>query len=356
MKALIKSALLASAAALMFAAPMAQAQSRPSFKIGYVVYVGFMPWVWAKNDGILQKWSDKYGIDIELVQINDYVGAVNQFIAGDLDAVAMAGMDALTMPAAAGVDTSIFLMHDYSNGNDALLSRSAPDVASLVGEEVWLLQYSVSHYLLARALQKAGIDDPAAVKTSNISDTEIAAAYLTQPTMAHAAAWNPAAAEMVAGVEGTKVIFDSSDIPGEIMDVLVGNTEVMAKSPEFGKAVTGAWYETLAVMNSAENAALMETLASAMGTDLAGLKLQIDSTKFLNTPAEALEFMTSQTTYETMDLVRKFSFDQGLFGAGASSPDDIGIQLGDGRVLGDESNIKLRFEPLYAKLGAEGAL
>jgi NitT/TauT family transport system substrate-binding protein len=315
-----------------------------------------MPLAWMKNEGIMQKWADKYGIELELVQVNDYVGSVNQFIAGDLDAVAVAVMDGLTMPAAGGVDTSIFLITDYSNGNDALMSRSATSVKDLIGQEVWLLQYSVSHYLLTRALAKSRIEDPSSVKTTNISDTETAAAYITQASVEHLVTWNPMVAEVLQAVPETKVLFDSSEIPGEIMDVMIARTDTLKEHPEFGKALTGAWYEALSTMASPDNAAMVELMASAMGTDVPGLKTQMDDTHFFMTGAEAAEFLTSDSTAATMDLVRTFSFDQGLFGQGASSVDTVGIELGNGKILGDTGNVKLRFDASFAQMSAKGEL
>ena len=46
-----------------------------------------------------------------------------------------------------------------------------------------------------------------------------------------------------------------------------------------------------------------------------------------------------------MDHVRTFLFDKGLLGSGAASADVIGIELADGKVLGDSANVKLRFRP-----------
>ncbi len=349
-------ALLASAASIAFTAP-AQAQEKDTFRVGYVVYVGFMPLAWMRAEGLMEKWGEKYGIDVELIQINDYVGSINQFIAGDLDAVAVAGMDALTMPAAGGVDTSIFLITDYSNGNDMLISRSAEKVEDLLDQEVWLLQYSVSHYLLNRALDKAGITEPWRVKTVNISDAEIGAAYVTQPTMEHVATWNPIATEMLNAVPDSKVLFDSSEIPGEIMDVFIAKTDTLADNPDFGKALTGAWYEAMSTMAAGDEKTddMMNVMASAMGTDLPGLKTQVDQTHFFYTPDAAAEFLDAQSSIDIMDNVRTFCFDQGLFGQGASSVDDIGIEVG-GTTLGDPENVKLRFNSGFAKMGAAGEL
>ena len=46
-------------------------------------------------------------------------------------------------------------------------------------------------------------------------------------------------------------VFDSSKIPGEIIDLMVANTEVVKDNPKFAKALAGIWYETLATMKSA---------------------------------------------------------------------------------------------------------
>ncbi|KAA8609668.1 lipid kinase [Salipiger aestuarii] len=351
-------ALLGIAAAIGFAAPdpaAAQAQEKNTFKVGYVVYVGFMPLAYMKAEGLMDAWGEKFGIDVELIQINDYVGSINQFIAGELDAVAVAGMDALTMPAAGGVDTSIFLVTDYSNGNDALLSRSVDSVEGLLDDEVYLLQYSVSHYLLNRALAEAGIDAPWRVKTVNISDAEIGAAYITQDSMRNAASWNPIVAEMLDQVPETRVLFDSSQIPGEIMDVFIARTDTLAEHPEFGKALTGAWYEAMAVMHGEDtrDGPMHEIMASAMGTDITGFAGQVDQTHFFYTPGDAADFLNAESSVRIMDKVRSFSFDEGLFGAGAASVDEIGIEVG-GTTLGDPENVKLRLDSSFAGMAAAG--
>ena len=53
------------------------------------------------DSGIMKKWADKYGIEVEIVQINDYIESINQYTAGDFDGCSMTNMDALTIPAAA---------------------------------------------------------------------------------------------------------------------------------------------------------------------------------------------------------------------------------------------------------------
>ncbi|PZQ85237.1 MAG: lipid kinase [Ancylobacter novellus] len=344
------------AAALVGAHGAAEAAPKKSFKVAYTVYIGFMPFAYMKQSGIMKKWADKYGIDVEIIQANDYVGSVNQFIAGEIDAVGVASMDGLTMPAAGGVDTSVFLITDYSNGNDIVLSKTAKSVKDFAGQDVYLLQYSVSHYLLNRALEKAGVA-PSSVKTVNISDSEVSAAFVSQPDMKHAVSWKPLTEDMMK-VAGTTKLFDSSGIPGEIMDVFIGKTDVLKDNPDFAKAVTGAWYEALATLKEggAKGEEMRAVMTSAMGTDAGGLQSQLDTTHFFYTPTEAYAFLTSPENAKIWNSIRTFCFEQGLFGQGATSVDSIGIEVADGTVLGDKANIKFRINPSFTKQAADGKL
>ena len=69
-----------------------------------------------------------------------------------------------------------------------------------------------------------------------------------------------------------------------------------------------------------------------------------------------MAFTTSPQLQQTMEYVRSFSFDKGLFGQGAKSKDAIGISFADGKVIGDPKNVKLRFTADYMKLAADGKL
>ena len=79
---------------------------------------------------------------------------------------------------------------------------------------------------------------------------------------------------------------------------------------------------------------------------------QLVTTHLFADPAEAAAFADSPALSQTMDLVRKFSFDHGLLGQGAPSADVVGIQFPDGTVLGDKGNVKLRFDDQFMKLAA----
>lgn len=356
--------LLAGAAVTLLAAcsgkPEAQKKSAAggggkTFTVGWTIYAGWMPWPYAQQTGIVKKWADKYGITINLVQINDYVESLNQFTARKLDAVTSTNMDALTLPAAGGVDTTALIVGDYSNGNDGVLLKGRKSLAEIKGLPVNLVQGSVSQYFLARALESVGLKQ-SDVKLVNTSDADAVAAWPTADVKAMAT-WNPMLREIDA-LPDANLVFDSSKIPGEILDMMIVSTDRLKENPDFGKALVGIWYEVLELMQGSSPAAVAArtAMASLSGTDLAGYDAQLATTFMYYKPADAVAYVNSPAAVTASDRVRKFSFAEGLFGQGAASVDAIGITFPNGVVQGDPNNIRLRFDPSYMAMAAAGTL
>ncbi|HCH78380.1 MAG TPA: lipid kinase, partial [Pseudomonas sp.] len=150
------------AGAVIFAAlsPFAaQAEEKKSFDIAWTIYAGWMPWKYADESGIMKKWADKYGIEVNITQVNDYVESINQYSAGQFDGVVATSMDALSIPAAGGIDTTALIVGDYSNGNDGMVMKDSADLKSLKDQQIHLVELSVSHYLLAQALDSVGMSE-----------------------------------------------------------------------------------------------------------------------------------------------------------------------------------------------------
>ncbi|WP_353220705.1 putative urea ABC transporter substrate-binding protein [Salinisphaera sp. S4-8] len=326
------------------------AEKRDSFRIAWTIYAGWIPWDYVKTSGIMDKWADKYDIDVEIVQINDYIESINQYTT-----VVATSMDALSIPAASGVDTTALIVGDYSNGNDGIVSKDVDNVADLKGKTINLVQLSVSHYLLARALEEHGLSEPD-VNLVNTSDADIVAAFQGS-TVRTVVTWNPLLST-VAETPGAHEIFDSSQIPGHIKDLTLVNTDTLKANPALGKALVGAWYEMMADLgaDTAKGREVRAYLGEASGTDRAGYEAQLDGMKMFYTPDEAIAFISSDQAYEAMDSVRQFSFEKGLLGEGAASADFVGIAFPEDRVLGDENNVNLRFDTTYMQMAADDAL
>lgn len=347
---------LALATTALVPANIADAQPRTDFSVCWSIYVGWMPWGWIEESGLMDKWEEKYGISVDIVQINDYVESINQYTAGAYDGCSMTNMDGLSIPAGGGVDTTALIIGDFSNGNDGIILKGASDLAAIDGRDVHLVELSVSHYLLARALDSVGMSERD-IRVVNTSDADLVAAFQTADVTA-TVTWNPLLSEILDTNPNASLVFDSSQIPGEIIDIMMVNTDVLADNPDFGKALVGAWYEAMSILSSdtPEGIAARESMAAASGTDLAGFEAQLATTQMFYAPADAVAFANSPELPTTMEYVRNFLFGHGILGVGAPDADFVGIAFADGTIQGNASNVKLRFDPTFMQMAVDGTL
>ena len=350
---LLSSAAICAAVLSSFTMP-AYAEEKTDFKLAWSIYVGWMPWGYLDESGIMDEWADKYDITVEIVQINDYVESINQYTAGAFDGVSATNMDTLSIPSGGGVDTTALIVGDYSNGNDAVIMKGEGTLADLAGKPVNLVELSVSHYLLARGLDTVGLSEADLGGVINTSDADMIAAYATNDVEA-VVTWNPLVSEITASNPDANVLFDSSMISGEILDLMVVNTETLADNPNFGKAVTGAWYEVMELIASGDEEALT-AMAEASGTDLEGFKAQLAATEMFTDPAAAVAQAASEDLPSTMTAIAEFLFDKGILGVGAPSADFVGVEYPGGVITGSEANVMLRFDTTYMQMAADGAL
>ncbi|MGD9656900.1 MAG: putative urea ABC transporter substrate-binding protein, partial [Methylocystis sp.] len=275
--------------------------------------------------------------------------------AGGFDALTVTNMDALSTPAVGGVDTTAVIVGDFSNGNDAVILKDKTKLADIKGQKVNLVEFSVSHYLLARALNTIGLAEKD-LRVVSTSDADMVAAWTT-PEVTSVVTWNPLVSEIL-GHKSAHKVFDSSQIPGEIIDLTVVNTQTLKDNPDFGKALAGIWYETLATMvaKTPEGLAAREAMGKASGADLASFEGQLAATKLFVTPQEASAFARSSEIMATMDKIRHFLFDHSLLGNNAKSVDVVGIQFADGKLLGEKNKVKFRFTDAYMAAAAAGKL
>jgi NitT/TauT family transport system substrate-binding protein len=264
-------------------------------------------------------------------------------------------MDALSIPAGGGVDSTALIIGDFSNGNDGIVMKGKGGLKALKGQKINLVELSVSHYLLARALDSVALKEKD-IKVVNTSDADMVAAFKTKDVQ-NVVTWNPLLSE-IAATPGSSVVFTSSKIPGEIIDMMVVNTKTLKENPKLGKALVGAWYELMGIMSKSDKVgiAARTAMAKASGTDLKGYDAQLKTTKMFYMPKEGVAFAKSKDITKTMDYVRKFLFSHGILGKGAKSPDYVGMAFAGGKILGDKGNVKLRFDPSFMAMAAEGKL
>ena len=352
---------LALLAGVLCCLPATAVAEPPTFTVGWSVYAGWNPYFYMQKSGILKKWADKYGIVIK-VQRFDYAASLDSFVAKNIDACTMTNMEALDMPAASGVDSSVIIAGDYSNGNDQVLTRNGVSFQQLPAQRVMLVQKTVSEYLLERGMVLNGqTAQLGKLKLVNTSDSDIVPAFMNNASNEVVVTWKPLVSQILVD-KGVHSIFDSSKIPGEILDLLVVRTEVLKRADgsgvKFAKAITGAWYETLSRMTNAGpmQAQALQVSAAAGGDTVASYREQLKTTALFSTPQTAADFTTGGAVKEKMDLVRRFCFAHGLLGRSTQSVDDVAIAYPDGSVQGKKDRVRLRFDASYMQAAEKGAL
>jgi NitT/TauT family transport system substrate-binding protein len=334
----------------------ATAGAKQKFTLGVSIYAGWMPWYYAfenpEGESIVAKWAKRKGIEIDVKYYSDYISSVNAYVAKQDDACVMTNMEALDMPCVAGVDSSVVILGDYSFGNDALLVRDGLSLSGLKGQTITLVELSVSHYLLARALDSVGLQE-SDVTLLNTSDSTIGTAFIANKDQKAVVTWNPIVMQIEARPGVTK-IFDSSKIPGEILDLCVVNTKTLNANPAFGEALAGIWFETLALIAKpgAPADAAIASMAKLSGCSAEEFKAQLRTTAMYWTAQEAVAQAKSEDLKSKMDSVRKFCFAHGLFGPDAQSVDAIGILYPDGSTQGSAQNVKLRWNTSFMEQAA----
>ncbi len=330
------------------------AQAREKCVIANSHYTGWEPIWLAKDLGLLKKWGAKYNVDLDVTDPMDYGESITQFTAKSFCGLAVTNMDALTGPSAGGVDTTFVVVGDYSNGNDGALWKAAkaPSLKDLPGKKVVLVENTVSHYLLWRASQVAGFPFEKVKLQNAASETDVKNAFGKDGSII--VTWNPIL--MTARQEkGAHLLFDSSKIPGEIIDGIVVQT---GASDNVKKAIAGAWYEVMGIIaknGTPEYKKAIQMMAKGVEQTEAEFEMQLKTTALFTKAADAVAFAKDAKLKATMDSVRTFAAQLKLLGKGASK-DTVGIQFPDGSIAGDQKNVKLRFDVKYMQMAADRKL
>lgn len=227
----------------------------PPLTVGMNPWVGYDPLVLARDRGLTDPRQ------LRVVELPSASESLRHLRNGLLDAATLT-LDETLRLADSGIDVRIVAMLDASDGGDVVMA--APRITSpalLKGEFIAVENSAVGALLLQRMLEKAGLTR-ADVRVTNLEVAQHLAA-LQAGTVAAAVSFEPLAGSMEAA--GYRRIFDSSEIPGEVLDVLVVRAEVMEQRPESVDALLRAWY---AGLNAFQLDIPGAAQSLALGTDL----------------------------------------------------------------------------------------
>jgi ABC-type nitrate/sulfonate/bicarbonate transport system substrate-binding protein len=323
------------------------AQKVPSFSLAWSEYPSWSTFGVANElkliDGTEGKTGpieDKWGVDIVLKEA-DYDSCMVMYGAGQCDAVCITNMDvmnpSLTRPSTAILPTST------SYGADAcLVSGNISDVKQLKTKKVYGLAKTVSEYCFARNLEILG-ENEKDYHFVNM-DPSAAAVAMQQKREDYDAivVWNPFVLETLNKRKDVKILFDSTKIPGEIIDMIVVAQSSLDKTGGdlFAFALLDTYY---AISKRLDMPETRDDTLVALGEKFSNLNLDsmrtvVKQTKFYGTPDEGLKILTDPRTVEIMNKVQKFCVDHEIV---PKAP-----QIGFGTKT-TAANATLRFDASY---------
>lgn len=314
MKTLFKTVTKAFAALLMVSS-FSNAVAEP-LKIGYSDWPGWVAW----EVGIEKGWFKEEGVDVQFEWF-DYVASMDAFAAGQLDAVGMTNGDTL-VTGSTGAKGIMFLMNDYSNGNDMIIGKAGiKSVKDLKGKKIGVEVGFVGHLLLLNALEKNGLTEKD-VELVNVPTNETPQ-VLASGDVDAIVAWQPSSGIALQQVPGSTAIYTSADEPGLIYDLLAVSPQSYAARKDDWKKVAKVWYRIVDYIKNPETFdSAIKIMASRVGLKPAEYKSFVEGTKIL-TLEEAKEFFKKGEGFKSLYGSTKISDDFNVANEVYGEPLDI---------------------------------
>ena len=230
--------------------------------------------------------EEKWKVDVELKQM-DYDGCLTAYSSGTTDAVCITNMDILAP--SLGRNSVAILPTSTSDGADACIVTDAiQSIDDLKGKNSWGFEASVSQYMFERALEEQG-KRPKDFPFKQMDPQLAAQAMQTnQDDIDSIVVWNPFVIQTLRAREGeTKVLFDSTSIPEEIVDMVVVGEDSLKKSggEAFAMVMIDAFYEVNKMIAGDDGDATLIALGKKFaGLELDDMKEIVKQTKFYQTP------------------------------------------------------------------------
>jgi NitT/TauT family transport system substrate-binding protein len=184
---------------------------------------------------------EEAGLNVELVDTNpDFFGSLQNMVDGKMDVNQFVLYDLINFNLK-GADLVSVINVDISAGADTIISKNEiKEIVDLKGKKIGLQQGTFSEYMLETVLKRNGLtkDDVIYVETK-VEDIK----PLVNGEVDALVVFEPFASEAVEKANGRK-IFDTSQIPGLIPDVMVFHKSFIEEKPEDVQAFVQVWHKT----------------------------------------------------------------------------------------------------------------
>ncbi|WP_293352304.1 MULTISPECIES: ABC transporter substrate-binding protein [unclassified Microcoleus] len=210
-------------------------KAEPPLRVGANVWPGYETLYLARSLGYYDNTP------IRLVDYPSGTEEVRAYRNGEIEAAGISIDQALVL-AATNPDVKIVVVMDFSNGGDVILGK--PEIPSLQGlksRPVGVESTALGAFIITRALEQKGMS-PKDIKIVSLGVSEHERAFKDGKVDA-VVTFGSARTKLLA--VGAKQLFDSSQIPGEIVDVLIVRDDVINKQPKALQALVDGRFRAL---------------------------------------------------------------------------------------------------------------
>jgi NitT/TauT family transport system substrate-binding protein len=202
-----------------------------ALRIGTNVWIGSEPLYLARELGRL---------DPKVVQLVEYPSAsevLRAFRNQAIDGMVIS-LDELFGLAVDGLQPRIILVVDVSHGADAVVGRSGMrTMKDLKGKRVAVESGALGAFVLSRALALSGMH-ASDVKVVHLESNEQPSAF-EKGQVDGAVTFDPYREQLLRA--GARTLFDSTQIPGEIVDLVAVRASVLEQQPKAVQALLSGW-------------------------------------------------------------------------------------------------------------------
>jgi NitT/TauT family transport system substrate-binding protein len=226
-------------AALLAARLGCMREPEPALRIGTNVWIGSEPLYLARELGHL---------DLGAVQLVEYPSASEVLRAYRNQAIdgMVISLDELFSLAVDGLQPRAILVVDVSHGADAVVGRRGMrSMQDLRGRPVAVESGALGAFVLSRALALSGMQ-ATDVKVVHLESNEQPSAF-EKGQIDGAVTFDPYRVQLLRA--GATTLFDSTEIPGEIVDLVAVRASVLEKQPNAVRALLSGWFRALEYMN-----------------------------------------------------------------------------------------------------------
>jgi NitT/TauT family transport system substrate-binding protein len=204
-----------------------------ALRIGTNVWIGSEPLYLAREQGHL---------DPAVVQLVEYPSASEVLRAYRNQAIdgMVISLDELFGLAVDGLQPRVILVVDVSHGADVVVGRAGmKTMRDLKGKSVAVESGALGAFVLSRALALNGMQ-ASDVNVVHLESNEQPKAF-EQGKVDGAVTFDPYRAKFLQA--GAAILFDSTQIPGEIVDLVAVRASVIKKQPKAIEALLAGWFQ-----------------------------------------------------------------------------------------------------------------